>query len=419
MPSRAFSQAYPDSPKPPPQTGQTQAVIQGGKAALDQRRQAATYDQTGQQQALKDLYGQMQQTGSGYSSHPAPTSAYAQWQQAQGFGAPAGPVSYGQTFPKSDYNGYKNEADMWGAASGTADLRRMEQSTQADALKQAMQAQLSQLDSQYAHQGAQPTGANIAALASLGGHQAVQGNSLGAQVHLGFGGAQDQMSQATAHAQDIAQVQGHKTGEYMGKLNDWYGQQAAPRVSGMETANQIQNTPLYEYQRQAAAQMGLDPALAAGRFPQSGMIADSANQRNIQSLQTTGLPYAEQQSTLHGMDTQAAADQKQATADQQLQMIDDIYGVTTIPGDKLASAANAPLDAVHQIVTDPAYQSYAQTVENNMAQAQQANPGNSTAAKDAIQAAVDEAIKAAVDDQSTVDPNTAAVLGRILHATYG
>lgn len=422
MPSRAFSQSYPDQPKPPPQMGQTQAVVQQGKAAIDQRRQAASYDQTGQQQALKDLYGQMQQTGSGYSSHPAPTSAYAQWQQQQGFGQPhTGPVSYGQTFAGSDYNGFKNEADMKASVSGTADMRRQAQVEQADALKQAMQAQLSQLDDQYKQQGSTPMGANIAALASLGGHETRQANSVGHLIPgIGWGGGQGVMADQTQHAAGIAHVQGHMTDQYMGKLGEWYAQQADPRVKGMETANQIQNTPLYDYQRQAAGEMGVDPALAAGWFPQAGQITDAANQRNIQSLNTTGLPYNEQQQTLGQADTQAAADQKKMTADQQLQMIDDVYGATSYPGDKLAASASLPLDVVHQVTTDPSYgfDSYAKTVEDAMNQAQQANPQHTTDATNAIQDAVDQAIQAVRDDYATTDPNTGEAIARILSAIY-
>lgn len=416
MPSRAFSQSYPDQPKPPPQMGQTQAVVQQGKAAIDQRRQAASYDQTGQQQALKDLYGQMQQTGSGYSAHPAPTSAYAQWQQQQGFGQPhTGPVSYGQTFPKSDYNGFKNEADMKASVSGAADMRRQAEVGQADALKQAMQDQLGQLDSHLKESAAQGSLTALMQAVRANAHIPDQSHQAGYFDHsTRMAGTSVSAPQESTNR--IVAAQGHNTGEYLSKLNDWYTQQAEPRVKGMETANQIQNTPLYDYQRQAAGEMGVDPALAAGWFPQSGQVTDAANQRNIRSLDTTGLPYAEQQQAIGQMDSQAAAqataDQKQMTADEQLQLIDDIYGVTTIPGDKLATAANAPLDAVHQIVTDPAYQSYAQTVENSMAQANQHDPN-------AIQQAVDDAIQAAIDDQATVDPNTAAVLGRILHATYG
>lgn len=421
MPSRAFSQSYPDQPKPPPQMGQTQAVVQQGKAAIDQRRQAASYDQTGQQQALKDLYGQMQQTGSGYSSHPAPTSAYAQWQQQQGFGQPhTGPVSYGQTFAGSDYNGFKNEADMKASVSGAADMRRQAEVEQADALKQAMQAQLGQLDSHMKESAAQ---GSLTALM-----QAVQANAhIPDQSHqAGYFDHSTRMAGTSVSAPQestnrIVAAQGRNTGEYLGKLNDWYTQQAEPRVQGMETANQIQNTPLYDYQRQAAGEMGVDPALAAGWFPQSGQIADAANQRNIQSLNTTGLPYSEQQQTLGQADTQAAADQKQMTADQQLQMIDDVYGATSYPGDKLATSASLPLDVVHQVTTDPSYgfDSYAKSVEDSMNKAQQDTANaDPTTQSNAIQDAVDAAIQAVRDDYATTDPNTGEAIARILSAIY-
>lgn len=411
MPSRASTH-----PVVPKQTAQTQAVIAGGKAAIDQRRQAASYGLSGQGQALKDMYDQIQQTGSGYSANPAPTSAYSQWQQQRGF-QPSYTPTYGQ-HEGGKYSGFNTLGELKSAIAGQAEMARQSDQQQAGQLKDTMAAQLGQLDNTYTQSAATPMGANIAALGALGAAAGqAQAPTIGNAIPGLWGSRGAERMGRLDQAGTVARVQGQKTADYTNQLNDWYSKQADPLVSGMETANQIDKTPLRDYAGIAGEQYGVDPALIAGWYPQSSEITDMANQRNLESLHQTGLPYSEQQSTLGQMDAQAGQAAKQATADQQVQMIDDIYGKTTIPGDQLASDAQVPLDAVHQIVTDPqfGFDSYAKTVEDSIAADPAAAAGDATA----IQDAVDAAIKAMEDDYASTDPNTGAVIARILHSLYG
>lgn len=401
--------------RPPKQMSQTQAVAQGGKAALDQRRQAASYDLSGQAQGLKDLYGQIQSQGSGYSTNPGQTDAYAQWMQQRGFGAQDYPVTFGRT-DKGAYSGFKTEGELKAAILGQSELTRQQDLDQAAALKDLMQSKLSGLDQQYTQNAATPTGASIASLAALGNAGAREARTFGAVTGLGVA---PQVAARTDQAAHVADVQQQRTGDYMGKLTDWYQKQAEPLVTGMETANQISRTPTRDYATVAGQGYGVDPNLIAGWFPTSGEITDAANQRNLQSLHETGLPYDEQQRTLQQLNTEQNTQAKQATADQQVQMDNEIYQATTYPGDSLASAASLPIEAVHQIVTDPYFAGASSTVETVRSQAEAQHDPNTDQGAAAIQAAVDEAIQASVDDTaSTGDTQSAQALERILHTLY-
>lgn len=414
MPPGARPIPRPGVPTQPKQVSQTQAIIQGaqqmpggGKAALDQRRQAASYGLSGQQQALRDTLDQISTQGQGWSSHPGQTDQYAQWMQAQGFGQQGAPVTIGP----------KTHAEFKTASLGLGDLRRQQQTEQAQRLSQELGSRYDQLGQQYGQSAATPTGANIAALAGLGaaGSEA-QASTLGNMLPGMWGSQGTNRLNNLDRAATIAQVQGRKTGDYLGQLNDWYQKQGEPLVQGIETANQITQTPLRDYELKAAADYGVDPNLAAGWFPESGNIADAANQRNLESLNQTGLPYSEQQSVLQQMTSDQSQQAKQATADQQLQMADDIFGVTNIDAGTLASSTHLPLDALHQVVTDPAfgYDSYAKSVEDTIA----ADPAAANGDPTAIQDAVDKAIKAMEEDYASTDPNTGEAIARILHSLY-
>lgn len=393
----------------PLESSHTQAAATGGseglRASLDARAQAASYGTTGQAQALRDLAGQIGSGQQGYSSHPGNTDAYAQWQQNQGFR----PQGYGQVYGQTDkgkYSGYKTEADMWGAVTGRAELAREQDLAQAAAMKDSMSQRY----------------------AALG--QTVDTNMTGAGAALrdsrnrlpvgSLPGASDQLGKAVT--------------DYHGQLNNWYANQGAPLVQGMETANQIQGTPTREYEMRSGAALGIAPELIAGKFPMSTQIQDASNQRDLQSLSDTGLPYSEQQSTLHGVQTdarQAQADQvtqtRQQAADQQQQMDDAVYGATTHTGKDVSSATGVPLQDVYDITTSPGFQTYADNVQAAVQAAQDANPayGTKGAAGDAAANKVADALDQAINDAvgqvmtDTKDQNTAQVTERILRTLYG
>lgn len=381
----------------PRQTSHTAAVATHGSAAIDARAQAASYGRTGQQQALQDLAGQIGAGQQGYSSHPGPSDAYAQWQQQQGFRPQNFDIAYGRT-PEGKYSGFKNASDLKAAVIGSAELRREQDLAQAASMKDDMSTRL----------------------AGLG--QTVETNMLGAGAalrdsrnHLPHGslpGASDML--------------GQRYSDYSTQLDNWYATQGEPLVQGMETANQIQSTPTREYEMRAGAEYGVDPNVTAGWFPMANQIKDASDQRDLESLNDTGLPYGEQQTTLGRVQSDQQAQSRQQVADDLQAMDDAVYGATTHTGSEVSSATGVPLQDVYDITTSPNFQGYAQNVQDALQAAQDANPrvGNPTAdnlADNNIAQALDDAIGSATDQimQETGDPNTAQVVERILRTLYG
>jgi len=399
------------------QTSQTAAIAQQGRAAIDARRQAASYGRTEQRQALEDTYSQIQQTGQGYSSHPQQTPQFDQWMQSKGFGQQNYPVTFGRT-DKGAYSGFKTEGELKAAILGQAELARQADMEQAGMMRSQLNERLGGLDEQYVQQAASPTGLDIAGIAGLGKARAEFNPDDG-----GFGLPDLAARVPLAQAAQQAGAQHGATQGYMGKLDDWYAQQTDPLISGLETANQMERVPTRQYATVSGANYGVDPNLIAGWFPMAQEITDTANQRDLQSLNETGLPYSEVQSVLTGMDREGQQMAQQQAADQQVQMDNDIYQATSYTGQALASAADAPVEAIHAIVTSEVYPYAAGIVEQRRAEAEAANPDEGSpeqraASAQAIQDVVDAAIQEAVM-QTTEDATSARVLDSILRAQYG
>jgi len=140
-------------------------------------------------------------------------------------------------------------------------------------------------------------------------------------------------------------------------------------------------------------------------------------------LRDTGLPYSEQQTTLRGLGVDADRQAQQQLEDEQLQMDNDIYGATSFPGHSLASAADAPIEVVHDITTNPNFPTYAANVEGAIAEyenSQEAQNSSPAERENGIAAAADAAIRDAMAQvvQATGDQTTAEVLERILRSLY-
>lgn len=386
----------------PRKTSHTQAVAQGGsaglRASIDARAQAASYGLTGQHQALRDLAGQIGSGQQGYSSHPGQSDAYTRWQQQQGFRPQNYEVAYGQT-PEGKYSGFKNASDLKAAVIGSAELSREQDLAQAAHMKDDMSSRL----------------------AGLG--QTVDTNMLGAGAAL-----RDSRNRLPAGAPaGASDILGQRYSDYGSQLDDWYAKQGAPLVEGMETANQIASTPTREYEMRSGAEYGVDPNVVAGWFTMDDEIGDAADQRDLESLHDTGMPYSEQQTQLSRVASDQQTQQRQQADDDEQAMDDAVYGATTFGGRDLAQAASIPLQDAYDITTSPNFQGYAQNVQDAIGAAQQANPayGQNGDAGDAadneVAAALDEAIRSATDQimSDTGDPNTAQVVERILRTLYG
>ena len=81
--------------------------------------------------------------------------------------------------------------------------------------------------------------------------------------------------------------------QYANQLNDWYKKQALPAENYLESAQQLEATPLsYLAQQIATSAYGMNPDLAAGKFT---TLDDRyyAQQRDVESMDEYGMPYAE------------------------------------------------------------------------------------------------------------------------------
>lgn len=158
--------------------------------------------------------------------------------------------------------------------------------------------------------------------------------------------------------------------DYQQSLNDWLASASDPYLNAEEAAQRIQQTPLRDYAQIAGAQMGIDPSLVAGWYPQSSQVGDYTQQRDLQSIQDYGMPYSEhtsldnrQQSDADQAATQATKDQTAANEQAQLQLIGDTTG---LDGKQLAATTNMTLEQVANIVADPIYQQKAGEIQDKI-----------------------------------------------------
>jgi hypothetical protein len=314
----------------------TQDVANFGREAIDARRKAASYGLSEQAQALRDL------SAGGAPSHPGHTPAYDQWLQQQGFHQQDYPVSYGRT-TTGKYAGFKNASDLKAALLGRSEIARQQDMTQADALRAMLNDKLTGLDAQR--------------------QQALSAPQQDLQQHgtMSRGGKVFYDTGQQADARDTRNEQ------YQQSVDQWYQQQADPLVTGLETANQIAQTPTRDYATKAGQQYGVDPNLIAGWFPMAQEVTDAATQRNLESLHAFGLPYSEQQSVLGQVQSDQHKAAAQQAADQQLQMEAEIFGATGVDAKALASKSSVPVDQVWNLIQDPAYADAAARAEQALA----------------------------------------------------
>ena len=96
------------------------------------------------------------------------------------------------------------------------------------------------------------------------------------------------------------------TRQYANTLNDWYSSQIGPGEEYLQSAQQLENTPLSTLATQiATSAYGMNPDLAAGKF---GALDNTyyAQQRDAASIANLGMPYAQVQD----MEAAAAKEQK-------------------------------------------------------------------------------------------------------------
>lgn len=88
------------------------------------------------------------------------------------------------------------------------------------------------------------------------------------------------------------------------ELNPWLAQEGGKLLEQQDFAQQGLSTPLSAYAARAGAEYGIDPNVIAGWYSDEVDIADFEDQRNLDTLDATGMPYADYNTALDHITSQ-------------------------------------------------------------------------------------------------------------------
>ena len=350
----------------------TRDVRERGLQAVRDRRQASQYGINNRDAALQYMLE------TGYTSQ-TPTAGYQQFQQQRGFR----PQGYGIAVGQGDgpYAGFRTEGQLKAAVLGQSEQMRGYDRQQADELARLADQYLGQVETQYGQ-------------ANLDTHKGLIKEQAASNPAADYAASQHPLGVDGYEYQDKKKVADTE-------LNDWLATTSDPYLEALDTAQQIQQTPLRDYATIAGAEYGVDPNIIGGWYPEASQIQDFRNQRDLSAIDQYGMPQSEYQGALN--DLQGQQDQ-QAQQDQQgydMQVTDNIFQLTGMDGNQLAQAADLTQEQLYSVVTDGTYQALNQEIAQIVA-----DPG---ATEEDIQASVEEVLAAV-----RADP----VLYRVLSAQW-
>lgn len=398
-----------------PDTSYTQAILSGGLAAVDAARQSRRYGT----QAMAD--------GAPYSQAPAQQNdLYDQWLSQvtpQGYD-----LNYGRT-DKGAYAGFKTASDLKAAMRGRAESLRHGDQQVFSALDQMANQGLDRVSGDYTSRSHD---ANLkdwtrpiepAAYTAPNGWSTAVGNAPMGPVNPEFtdqsgttppaapakGPALARQANPEAAAKTIGDY-GRKS--YMAnELDPWLAKESGKYLQQEDFAQQGLATPIANYAARAGAEYGIDPNIVAGWYPDSSRLTDYKDQRDLATLDATGMPYSDYNSALDKMTAQQTALDKQATTDQvdaQAQEINArVYDATggMVDATKLASQTGVqPIDTLNIVASD-AYQGYAAEIQAALDEA--TSTGDPTVVSDTMTSVLTQA---AFQDPALYD---------VLSAVYG
>jgi hypothetical protein len=356
--------APPKTPKPK-NDYTTDVKTRGLQAVLD-RRNSRAYGNTNARAGLD----QVLQSGQPARSHSA---AYDDWLASQ---RPAdyAPI-YGRT-DEGDYAGYKTASDLKAALTGIAEEERGRDRAFFGQLGSDAESMLDRATTDYTSQYDQIIGGRDADISKIikdvDSMKAPAGSMSPNRWKRAFA-PEEQVATATEWDRMAASYAGRATAELAGEdrteLNEWLGDTTDPYLAQAEFAEQGFNTPIQEYGLRAGAKVGVAPELVRGWYDDAGNIDDFRDQRDIESIDTYGLPYNEYASALSELEREYVARQtaeanaeedyqaeyEQASADQ---LNSAIFQATGQDGAQLAETANVTPEQAYSIIADPAFQQY-------------------------------------------------------------
>lgn len=295
----------------------TQDIAQNGLEAIQRRRDAQRMGRTMQREALQAFLAGDPYAGKAGSNSQA-FQMYAQQYRPQSY-----PVSFGRGDGK--YNGWDTQGLMTTELKGRAEMLREQDKARAQALNDLIDQQLSQLQDTY-------TKNRVDLSHTLPNDQPIPGYVGRAAMDAG-GGKVDYTDQATFD----------KNQAYNKAMDEWLSKASAPLLDAGDFAYDMQNTPMRDYAMKAGADLGIDPALVAGWYPESSQIGDYTQQRDLESIDMTGMPYSEYQQAMNQLDSQQQQQQQDMSDEAVQQASDEIWQSYGIDGKQLASAAQMTL----------------------------------------------------------------------------
>lgn len=391
--------------KPPtPPSDYTAKIAESGLAGLDEARRARRYGVSGVQASLDEGRRPVYATPAGGGS-----SAYDKWLADTAPTYASDQYAFGRGDGK--YAGWDTQGAMNDAISGRAQVLRDQSREMFGALDQMANENLDKVATDYATQREanrvkyQPqrtaiidaAGADLDAFAAANSDRPVR-TQVGDKTALIAPGAfsadrynlmgqmpaEDYSSTApTVPAQpqrssnesgvgystagqntDLNAVTNQREAWVDDTLNPWAEREATKWLEQQDFAQQGYATPIQKYGLQAAAEYGVDPNYARGQFSDEGNIKDYVNQRDLEMLQATGMPYDQFMSAANAMlndQEQQATDSQSAYDDQYAQAVNDqVYQDTggVIGADKLAQQVGIAPDEVASVTSSPAFQQY-------------------------------------------------------------
>lgn len=151
-------------------------------------------------------------------------------------------------------------------------------------------------------------------------------------------------------------------------LNDWLATESDRFLDQQDFAAQATNTPLAHYAQQAGAEYGVDPAIIGGWYPADTAIGDYRDQRDIESINTYGMPYSEYQAALAEMERQAMRESEDATEQAEAAALDQrdaaIFDATGMNPTTLASQAGVAVDDLVPVLSTDGFAGYVTELED-------------------------------------------------------
>ena len=335
----------------------TRDVASRGLAAIRDRRQASQYGINNNRDALDYLM----QTG--YTARGA-NPLYQQWHQSRGFDPQqAYQINYGRGDGK--YAGYETLGSMWQANTGLAEMLRSQDRDRAAQLEDLAQKYLDQAQGMYQSKiaAARPQATDQA----IGQDVHVQGDP--AQHHtinVADGGYADLFQ--SGNQMGAAKAQGAAINDAMkpvnDQMNDWLGKTASPYLDALEMAQQVQTTPLRDYAQLAGQQLGIDPLLIGGKYPEDTIVSDFKDQQDLAAYQNYGLAgQGEYEQMLNQQDRSASEADALDQQAQSQQVNDYIYSIMGKDGTQAAQRLDMTPGQLATELDNPVYQGAADQMQ--------------------------------------------------------